>query len=377
MNNILTILFMILIGALIGGFTNLVAIKMLFRPYQPIYFIGKKLPFTPGLIPKRRNELAEQMGKMVVQHLLTAESIKQKVLTSQFRTDLISWLQEKLMDYGNKKLTIAESFEKLGLHGIHKRVENQLASVVSNSADQWLQSHKYDRLVDVLPIQVNTLINEKIPDFSEFLLQKGKDFFDSSEGKKQLEKMIEEFFEDKGMLWNMLQMFMKNERLVDKIQPEIMQFLQAEETKKLINSLIEKEWHTLREREVHYLYVQFNVERVKKPLQQELVKMLQLEKFFEKSAGELIKENEALIVEQIIPKVIDGIFEKVIQHVDLFMEKLHLEQIVRDQVNTFSVERLEEMVLSITKKELGMITYLGGLLGGLIGFVQAVIVLFV
>ena len=44
---------------------------MLFRPHRPIY-IGKfQVPFTPGLIPKRRDELAVQLGKMVVEHLLT------------------------------------------------------------------------------------------------------------------------------------------------------------------------------------------------------------------------------------------------------------------------------------------------------------------
>ena len=57
------------------GYTNHLAIKMLFRPHRPIY-IGKfQVPFTPGLIPKRRDELAVQLGKMVVEHLLTPEGI--------------------------------------------------------------------------------------------------------------------------------------------------------------------------------------------------------------------------------------------------------------------------------------------------------------
>ncbi|RSL34658.1 DUF445 family protein [Salibacterium salarium] len=70
---------MIIIGAVIGGVTNSLAIKMLFRPYRPVY-VGKwRLPFTPGLIPKRRGEMAEQMGKMVVTHLLTPERIREKL----------------------------------------------------------------------------------------------------------------------------------------------------------------------------------------------------------------------------------------------------------------------------------------------------------
>ena len=45
------------IGAVIGYCTNYVAVKMLFRPLKPIR-IGKfTLPFTPGVIPKRKKEL--------------------------------------------------------------------------------------------------------------------------------------------------------------------------------------------------------------------------------------------------------------------------------------------------------------------------------
>ncbi|WP_350301672.1 DUF445 family protein [Peribacillus frigoritolerans] len=45
---------------------------------------------------------------------------------------------------------------------------------------------------------------------------------------------------------------------------------------------------------------------------------------------------------------------------------------VREWTANFSdtISRLEEMVASITKKELSMITYLGALLGGIIGLFQ-------
>jgi uncharacterized membrane-anchored protein YjiN (DUF445 family) len=35
------ILFMVVVGAVIGGFTNLLAIRMLFRPYKPIHIFGE------------------------------------------------------------------------------------------------------------------------------------------------------------------------------------------------------------------------------------------------------------------------------------------------------------------------------------------------
>lgn len=81
MTTILTIIGMMIIGSIIGGFTNFVAIKMLFHPYHEKKIFGYKLPFTPGLIPKRRNELSEKVGQMVTNHLLTPEVFKENLLT--------------------------------------------------------------------------------------------------------------------------------------------------------------------------------------------------------------------------------------------------------------------------------------------------------
>ena len=53
------------IGAIIGYITNYIAIKMLFRPLEPKYLFGKQLPFTPGIIPRRKAQFAEALGRAV------------------------------------------------------------------------------------------------------------------------------------------------------------------------------------------------------------------------------------------------------------------------------------------------------------------------
>ena len=40
-----------LVGAVIGYFTNLIAVKMLFYPRKPVYLFGHQLPLTPGTEP--------------------------------------------------------------------------------------------------------------------------------------------------------------------------------------------------------------------------------------------------------------------------------------------------------------------------------------
>ena len=53
-------------GGIIGYFTNWLAIKMMFRPQQPKYLFGVKLPFTPGLIPKEHGRIAEAIEHLVL-----------------------------------------------------------------------------------------------------------------------------------------------------------------------------------------------------------------------------------------------------------------------------------------------------------------------
>ena len=53
------------IGAVIGYFTNYIAVKMLFRPLKEVKIGRFTLPFTPGMIPKRKDALACAVGKAV------------------------------------------------------------------------------------------------------------------------------------------------------------------------------------------------------------------------------------------------------------------------------------------------------------------------
>ena len=64
-----------LIGALIGYLTNWLAVKMLFRPLHPKKLGKWTLPFTPGVIPRRKDALAASMGKVVEEQLFTLEDL--------------------------------------------------------------------------------------------------------------------------------------------------------------------------------------------------------------------------------------------------------------------------------------------------------------
>ena len=63
--SIISILAPPIIGGVIGYITNDLAIKMLFRPYAPVYIGSFRLPFTPGIVPKRLENLAALLGREV------------------------------------------------------------------------------------------------------------------------------------------------------------------------------------------------------------------------------------------------------------------------------------------------------------------------
>lgn len=375
MNNIVTIISMVLVGAVIGGFTNFVAIRMLFRPYLPIYIFNKQLPFTPGLVPKRREEIAEQVGKTVVEHLLTAESIQQKIVTPAFRQELLRWMQEQIAQLKNTNLTLNDGLEKFGVFDASTKIENGISAVISRKTVEWLDLHKHNQVGDVLPAQMIDVIEEKIPYVSELILQKGKDFFASPEGRTQVENIIEGFFEDRGRLWTMVQMFMGNEKLTDKLLPEIQSILDSEGTIELVTELIRKEWNTFKDQQVECAYEKWGIETIIVSLERELIPMLQLDKYFTMPISEIANKYITLINEKFIPKVLDIFFERLFIQVEPLLKKLQLQDIIRDQVNSFSLEKLEHLIVDVAKRELGMITFLGVFLGGLIGLVQSLLML--
>jgi len=69
------------VGAVIGYITNDIAIRMLFRPRRALYLRGRRVPFTPGLIPKERARLAASVGDVVGRELLGGPVLEKALLS--------------------------------------------------------------------------------------------------------------------------------------------------------------------------------------------------------------------------------------------------------------------------------------------------------
>ncbi len=84
-----------LISALIGYFTNVVAIKLLFWPQQPINLGLFKLH---GLLPKRQANIAASIGELVETQLLSMDELIDKIDTPELNNKITIKLSKILKD---------------------------------------------------------------------------------------------------------------------------------------------------------------------------------------------------------------------------------------------------------------------------------------
>ncbi|MGG0291812.1 DUF445 family protein [Bacillus pacificus] len=364
------------LGAIIGGFTNHLAIKMLFRPHRPMY-IGKfQVPFTPGLIPKRRDELAVQLGKMVVEHLLTPEGIGKKLTNEEFQKGLIHWVQVEVDKVMTNEQSLRHMLEKWDVAHVEKEATEKIEQVITEKIQAFLEEYYTYTWEQALPHSVHEKIENAIPNVSAFILKRAIHFFESEEGKARLSKMIDDFFASRGALLNLVGMFLGNVSVVDRVQPEVIKFLGQEGTKQLLTDVLQKEWEKLKGRDVKEVETFVEKEMIVSSILSAVKVEETVGKFLNQSVQQVCEPVRETMIKKVVPSAVTKGLKWGTENVESILNNLHLAEIVQQEVSTFSTERLEDLVLSITKNELKMITYLGALLGGMIGIVQGLLLLF-
>lgn len=109
-----------LVGAGIGFLTNVLAIKMLFRPLRAYHIGPFRLPFTPGILPRERAVLAKSIGAMVARELLTPEIIRDRLAqddTRQFLKEMAAKLTETIdVHYPKLCASLTQFLERPEIH---------------------------------------------------------------------------------------------------------------------------------------------------------------------------------------------------------------------------------------------------------------------
>jgi uncharacterized membrane protein YheB (UPF0754 family) len=82
-----------LLGAAIGWITNWLAVKMLFRPRNPMSILGIKVQ---GLLPRRQHEIAETVGGIVERELINMKDIRAQLESAEVQEGLHQQLEEAI-----------------------------------------------------------------------------------------------------------------------------------------------------------------------------------------------------------------------------------------------------------------------------------------
>ncbi|ADQ15649.1 DUF445 family protein [Halanaerobium hydrogeniformans] len=132
----------------VGWLTNVLAIWMIFNPYQEKYIASFKMPFTPGVVAKNRNRFADSMGSFVEKELLKANSAAELLENNRAKITDKGLQYFKEQDYRllfsllkNKDSLIAEQLINFSLEQIpkakgnadlQKYINTKLANVLEN-----------------------------------------------------------------------------------------------------------------------------------------------------------------------------------------------------------------------------------------------------
>ena len=154
------LLFMVIVGTFIGWVTNYIDIKLLYRPYNEIYILRFKLQ---GVIPKRRKELAENIGKTINAELISIKDITNTIDSMELEIEI-----DKIVgDIVEKKI----KGEFLGSYPM-------LKMFINDSIIDKIKSYIKSAIEENKGEIVNTIIGklEKEIDFEDLIIKKINEF---------------------------------------------------------------------------------------------------------------------------------------------------------------------------------------------------------
>nr|WP_317333732.1 DUF445 family protein [uncultured Romboutsia sp.] len=148
MNNIIRILILAVIGGLIGYITNVIAIKLIFRPINPI-----KIPILNidiiGMIPKRKAEIATNIGKVVEDQFISVDEITDNIITDQDKQNIIDYIKVRVKLILSEKMTLIPST-------IRNLVQNYVSEIIEDEIREGI-----DELSEEIINKANSRINIK------------------------------------------------------------------------------------------------------------------------------------------------------------------------------------------------------------------------
>lgn len=373
---------------------------MLFRPYRTIYIGGRRVPFTPGLIPRNQERLAKNISDTIMGSLLTPgelQNLARRLLQTERVQTAILWLlqlaiEQIKVDKNEKSAKIVagilrdllgESFPRL-LKVLARR-EDFLEAQINQIFDQvllelQLSEEQATRLADwllqvVLPPDV---LRQAIIDF---LTDRTIQTIDESFREKTSGTywVVANLFGLRNTLTRLRTFCLDEKEATNARLEELVQVLQMRDRlKKVLQNLslqnlpigtVRQLRKTTRESVRHYLQTSGGdlIQGLTDSVNWENISTLLLNRLSASpvmsSSLEVVSQELALILEKYLEKDLEKIVAQVIPI-------LSIDQVIVDRVKSTSPADLEAAIEGIVKNELQAIVTLGGVLGFVVGLFQ-------
>lgn len=156
---LLKLLMMAVIGALIGWATNMIAIRLLFRPYEPVKIPGLPMVFQ-GLMPKRRTEIAKTIGATVEEELVTVEEIIDQMIEDLDKKEIIDIVKSRVLAMAENKMPmlVPAPFRSMIYNYIEDAIDENADAAIAEISEQVV--HRATE-----KISVGLIVEEKINAF--------------------------------------------------------------------------------------------------------------------------------------------------------------------------------------------------------------------
>lgn len=302
-----------LVGGVIGYITNALAIKMLFRPHNPKYLFGHKLPFTPGIIPKEKGRIAKSIGGAISENLMNEEVLGKYLLSD----DMIAKITDSIDSFFQKQKNNSESLQQFLCHYISEEELQQAVGSISAEASEQIgkrlsESKLGEKVADII-----------VQHMMDKLRVDGLDVDDPT--------MVLKFLG--GRLWEPLAKLLQKptrkfiahnlDSILSNNGQEIVANLVASESQ----NLMQQPMQTLLEgKEEHFMQ-------------------------FRQSAVSFYRT----IISEHLPRILSSI---------------NIPVIIEERINEMDMEETERLIFEVMDKELSAIVWLGALLGTIMGCVN-------
>ncbi|CAG5091924.1 uncharacterized UPF0754 membrane protein BLi01057/BL02871, yheB [Thermobacillus xylanilyticus] len=371
------------VAAFVGALTNHFAIKMLFHPRRALYILGRRVPFTPGLIPKRKDEIAAALGHVVADYLVTADGIREWLRGGAMQEAAAAKIRSWLLARAEEGLTAERLILKFTDRESWEAMRMKWAARGNVLTERWVErlweegGWKSKRLAELVPGWSEEKAAGWAEDLSDWLTASLREELLSIRGQRTLRNMIDGLLDRTGGWIGVLAgIFVDEDKAAAKLTEVLVEQLESGALREMMRTFIAKKLAEAGDWTLEQAAARLSGEENPLPwLKEQALRLLRLEERIgeleKANVGELLIRHESVWGEA-LRTIVGAAFDLLDRRLETVVAAFELPQLVQKQVEKFPVEQVERIILSLSGREFRAITWLGALLGGIIGLIQSV-----